>query len=204
LILLTDLCPRLFKAVQKEPSYIVFDLEATCWRLHNPPRQEIIEIGASKVSAYGEIISSFNSFIKPKQNPKLSSFCTQLTSITQADIDPAPDFQEVMWDFEDWLQSDKNDVVLLSWGDYDLKQLKMDAEIHEMQLSWTNQHFCLKEAHARLLKLREPVGVSTALEYGGLQFEGSKHRAIADAINTARILTMHFEDWDFIHQRKKK
>lgn len=190
--------------MQKEPSFIVFDLEATCWRLHKPPRQEIIEIGATKVNANGDIVSNFNSFVKPKQNPTLSSFCTQLTSIQQSDINPAPDFQEVMWEFEDWLQPDRNEIILLSWGDYDLKQLKMDAEIHDLVLPWINNHFCLKEAHARLLKLKEPVGVSTALEYGGLHFEGSKHRAIADAINTARILTMHFEDWDFIRNLKTK
>lgn len=189
-------------AVTKKTSYIVFDLEATCWRLHKPPRQEIIEIGAAKINDKGEHVGSFNSFVKPMQNPKLSSFCTQLTSITQKDIDPAPDFQEVMWDFEEWLNPAENEIVLLSWGDYDLKQLSMDAELHQIELSWANRHYCLKTAHARLLNLREPVGVTTALQYGGMAFEGSKHRAIADAENTARIFSMHFDDWDFIHHPK--
>lgn len=177
--------------------YIIFDLEATCWRLRRPPRQEIIEIGAVKVNSAGAQVSEFNAFIKPKLNPQLSSFCKQLTSIEQSDVDKAKDFQEVIWDFEDWLFIEGGPITLLSWGDYDKHQLDMDAEIHEMELPWLDRHRCLKEAHKQLLKLREPVGVKTALEYAGMSFEGSSHRGIIDAQNTARIFSYHVYDWPF-------
>lgn len=173
--------------------YIVFDLEATCWRLRKPPRQEIIEIGATKLNDAGQRVSEFSAFVRPKLNPKLSSFCKELTSIEQYEIDRAQDFEDVMYDFEDWLGGTSS--LFLSWGDYDRKQLLMDAEIHEIELPWLRHYLCLKLSHSRLLHLREPVGVSTALEYSGLFFEGTSHRAIEDARNTSRLFEHHFDEW---------
>ncbi len=175
--------------------YIIFDLEATCWRLRRPPRQEIIEIGAVKVGNKGERIGEFSAFIKPKLNPKLSDFCKELTSIEQEEVDRAEDFQEVIWKFEDWLYQSDDRVTLFSWGDYDKHQLQMDAELHELSIPWVENHMCLKTEHAKLLRLREPVGVKTALELSGFTFDGTSHRGIDDARNTARIFEHHFDDW---------
>jgi inhibitor of KinA sporulation pathway (predicted exonuclease) len=175
--------------------HVIFDLEATCWRLRRPPRQEIIEIGAVMVSDAGEIVGEFDRFIRPKLNPKLSEFCKELTSIQQADVDGAADFQDVIWEFEDWLKKANDRVTLYSWGDYDKQQLLMDAELHQMEIPWVHQHMCLKSKHARLLRLKEPVGVRTALALSGLLFEGTSHRGIVDAINTARLFVHHFGDF---------
>lgn len=175
--------------------YIIFDLEATCWRLRRPPRQEIIEIGAVKVDSEGNRISEFNAFVKPRLNPQLSDFCKKLTSISQTDIDGADEFDEVIWQFEDWLYTSDDRVTLFSWGDYDKHQLVMDAELHNIEIPWVQNHHCLKLEHARLLRLREPVGVKTALELSGMTFEGTSHRGIEDARNTARIFEHHFTDF---------
>jgi inhibitor of KinA sporulation pathway (predicted exonuclease) len=178
-------------------NYIVFDLEATCWKLRKPPPQEIIEIGAVKISETGERISEFSAFVKPKLNPELSRFCKQLTSIEQEDIDYARDFEDVIWDFEDWLNWPNEDILLVAWGDYDQAQLGKDALLHGLDFPWLKHFLCLKVAHTKLLKLKEPVGVKTALELAGFQFEGTNHRAIEDARNTARILEHHFGEWQF-------
>ena len=37
--------------------------------------------------------------------------------------------------------------------------------------------------------------MKTALEFAGLQFDGTSHRAIDDARNTGRILEEMFDDW---------
>ena len=162
--------------------------------MRKPPRQEIIEIGAVMIDERGEQLSEFSRFVKPKLNPKLSSFCKELTSIQQHKVDGADDFQEVIWDFEDWMEVD-DQLRLCSWGDYDRNQLLKDGELHDIHLPWLNQFFCLKQSHARLLNLKEPVGVKTALEFAGLSFEGTSHRAIADARNTGRILQQHYDEW---------
>jgi 3'-5' exoribonuclease 1 len=103
-------------------NYIVYDLEATCWE--NPPPdyiQEIIEIGAFKINAFGEIRGKFNRFIKPAQHPVLSSFCKQLTGITQEDVNRAKNYQTVIEEFIDWGRIEEEDYMLCSWGNFDRK-----------------------------------------------------------------------------------
>lgn len=147
------------------------------------------------IDSAGDQISEFNAFIKPKLNPTLSSFCTELTSIEQHHIDGADDFQDVIWEFEDWLEPNSGDFLLASWGDYDKQQLLRDGELHELQLPWLDHFLCLKMSHSKLLNLKEPVGVKTALEFTGQTFDGTSHRAIDDARNTGRILQEMFNDW---------
>ena len=85
-------------------NYIVYDLEATCWNGHAAAdMQEIIEIGAVLINPYGEIEKEFSRFVKPKLAPTLSMYCKELTSITQAQVDRAEDFDEVIHDFKHWI-----------------------------------------------------------------------------------------------------
>ncbi|MEN9576703.1 MAG: hypothetical protein RL514_4558 [Verrucomicrobiota bacterium] len=52
---------------------------------------EIIEIGAVAVRAEdGVPLAEFQSFVRPVRHPRLTPFCTQLTSIQQTDVDGAP------------------------------------------------------------------------------------------------------------------
>ena len=68
-------------------AYIVVDLEATCGDSIAHHHREIIEIGAVMVNRQFQIESEFQTFVKPIANPKLTDFCTQLTSIPQTTID---------------------------------------------------------------------------------------------------------------------
>jgi inhibitor of KinA sporulation pathway (predicted exonuclease) len=73
--------------------YIITDLEATCWEnVRAPERMEIIEIGAVALASATAVVGEFNRFVRPIAEPRLSAFCTQLTSITQADVDGADIF----------------------------------------------------------------------------------------------------------------
>jgi 3'-5' exoribonuclease 1 len=85
--------------------YIVVDLEATCWEDRPHPKEmEAIEIGAVLLtSSCGPVVSEFAEFIKPVVEPKLSDFCTQLTSITQAQVDAADEFWVVFPRFVEWI-----------------------------------------------------------------------------------------------------
>ena len=87
-------------------NYIVYDLEATCWQSEYEARgkkQEIIEIGALKIDNEGNIDSRFESFVRPVFHPTLTAFCTDLTSITQVDVNQADKFPIVIEDFQDWI-----------------------------------------------------------------------------------------------------
>src|SRR5258708_1116962 len=112
--------------------YIICDLEATCWEKGtSPARMEIIEIGAVKLPSSQEPpIDEFARFVKPINDPILSAFCNQLTSIQQADVDLADRFDVVFPAFLEWIGT--TTFVLCSWGAYDLRQLKTDCERYHL------------------------------------------------------------------------
>ena len=58
-----------------EKAFILYDLEATCWRTSRPKRVEIIEVGAVKVNENLEIVSEFCAFVRPMMHPVISKFC---------------------------------------------------------------------------------------------------------------------------------
>jgi 3'-5' exoribonuclease 1 len=183
-----------------EQHFIIYDLEATCWR--GRPRQvEVIEIGAVMVNESLEIVDEFCAFVKPLLHPKISSFCTKLTSITQADIEPAGNFDEVIRDFEDWMAPDKVRAVLMSWGEFDKRQLLQDARLHRLELNWIRYHACLQHHYSKWKGSQNQIGLKNAMVLEGLSFSGTQHRAIEDARNMARLFQVIAGPMDLINSR---
>lgn len=175
--------------------YIVLDLEATCWEEKGNGPNEIIEIGALCFNERKEKLGEFVTFIKPSVNPKLSPFCTQLTSITQEQVDGAPFFPEAIGKFQDWILSFEDDYVLCSWGFYDKKQFKEDCQLHGIATDWIKSHISLKHQHAKINDIRA-TGMSGALWRDGFELDGTHHRGIDDARNIAKIFLKYFEQWE--------
>ena len=170
-----------------EKAFILYDLEATCWRTSRPKRVEIIEVGAVKVNADLAIVSEYCAFVRPLVHPVISKFCTSLTSIRQSDIDLAPQFDEVMEDYEDWMGVGTADVIPMSWGDFDKRQLITDAALHDIQLDWLEAHVCFQKHFGKWKKSQNQVGLKKALEEEGINWAGTEHRAIDDARNMAEL-----------------
>jgi 3'-5' exoribonuclease 1 len=170
-------------------NYIVLDLEATCWKNNFGKVNEIIEIGAFKISEDKVIIDEFCSFIKPKVNPELSSFCKELTSIKQVDVDGAPPFVEVINTFIKWIG---DEYTLLSWGEYDKKQFIKDCELHKVSHEWVINHVNLKQKHAKIRNIDKPCGMDAALKMEGFTLDGTHHRGIDDARNLTKIFLKYF------------
>lgn len=67
----------------------VVDVEATCWDGQPPPGQvsEIIEIGLTVVDLdQGDRLAKHRILVRP-QRSRVSAFCTELTSLTQEEVD---------------------------------------------------------------------------------------------------------------------
>ncbi len=170
--------------------YIVLDLEATCGP--GVAQSEIIEIGAVKINERGEIIGEFSGFIKPSINTELTSFCKELTSIQQEDIDSADSFRSVISRFIDWLGTD---YILLSWGNYDKNQFIRDCVLNEVDTAWVLKHKSLKTMYALKKKIKR-CGMEKALEIENIPLDGIHHRGIDDARNITKIFLKYFNDWD--------
>jgi len=177
-------------------NFIIYDLEATCWR-GRPPKgvQEIIEIGAYKVNQYGEILGIFESFIQPTVNKLLSGFCKQLTSISQENVDGAPTFPYVEREFREWIDIYDEEYMFCSWGSYDKQLLINDCVLHNLDPEWLDPHKDLKGEYHELKKMSKHGGLKATVKKEGFEFTGVHHRAIADAENLAKIFIKYIDEW---------
>jgi len=169
--------------------YLVIDLEATCDADHRLPRHEteIIEIGA--VLCDGQTlqpVAEFQTFVRPIRHPRLTAFCTELTTIQQADVDRAPVFPQAIERLRRFI--DGRECLFCSWGDYDRNQLRRDAERHRVRLPLGAKHLNLKQAFHEATGAARPLGTGQALASVGLKPEGTHHRGIDDARNIAKLL----------------
>ena len=161
---------------------IIFDLEATCSSTLPVNKREIIEIGAIKI-ADGNIVDSFQCFVKPKKNSQLSNYCKSLTHITQEQIDNASLPQEALSNFLTWAGKS----VFASWGDFDSKILQ--KELHKNKISEIEivEFVNLQRMYMAVRKLSTAISLVDALKKEHIKNEVEQHRAYDDALNTYKI-----------------
>ena len=174
---------------QLRDAVLFVDLEATCWK-GNPPEgmyNEIIEIGIAVVDfKTKEVIESDSIIVKPKYS-EISYFCTELTTITPEFIEqhgiPFPDACKILRE-----KFKSKQRLFCSWGKYDYNQINNDCRLHGIEFPMGREHYNLKPLFSFKHGLTEDKGVDTALQYLGLEFEGTHHRGVDDAKNIAKIL----------------
>lgn len=174
--------------------YCVVDIEATCDD-RDPPagakdEMETIEIGVVMVHGTSFApVAEFQAFIQPVRHPKLTEFCIGLTTITQADVDQAATFQEVLIQFLDWTRGFPG-WRFCSWGAYDTKQIRRDCAFWGIDPPWPwNDSVNLKRLFARQKGNIRECGIPAALSILKMPpMTGMHHRGIDDARNIARIL----------------
>jgi inhibitor of KinA sporulation pathway (predicted exonuclease) len=173
--------------VTGERRIVAVDVEATCWKKGIFSRKkETIEIGAvlALLDRAQSTWPEFQTFVRPLRLPRLSSFCRELTGITQEDVDAAPTFPEALRLFLEWLQP-SDGVVLATWSPYDLWQLNLDLEAHGLpKLAFP--FLDVKKVAGRVIGSKSFEETVRALAPDAVAMP--RHRAIADARRTARIL----------------
>jgi len=147
---------------------------------------EIIEIGAVMLNENLEKVDEFQTFIKPVKKPILTDFCKELTSITQEDVDNAPDFIEAMEAFYSWMNADKQ-TLWMSWGAYDRKQFDKDCQFHGISNNLPT-HQNAKVLFSKALNIKKGYGMARALKRVGIKLDGTHHRGIDDARNIAKLI----------------
>ncbi|MCE9573085.1 MAG: exonuclease domain-containing protein [Deltaproteobacteria bacterium] len=169
--------------------YLVVDLEATCDDHGAVPRHEseIIEIGAVLVDGkHLRPVAELMTFVRPVLHPGLTAFCTELTTITQDQVDDAPTFPAAAAR----LAAFGAGALFCSWGNYDRNQLAADAARHGLASPLGPDHLNVKQLFADRLGVRRGLGTHAAMARVGLRPEGTHHRGIDDARNIARLLAV--------------
>jgi inhibitor of KinA sporulation pathway (predicted exonuclease) len=170
---------------------LVVDLEATCDEPRQIPKREIevIELGA--VLVRGDDLSveaRFSAVVRPTLRPTLTPFCTQLTGISQVEVDAAPPLPDALAALAAALPLADPGLRFCSWGDFDEVQLRRECARLGLPHPFPGGHTDLRELFRRAHGGPRRYGVRTALERVGLPFHGAAHRALPDAENAARLL----------------
>lgn len=171
---------------------LIVDLESTCWDKQASDgagkTSEIIEIGAVVFDCVqNRILDELDLFVKPTVFPELSAFCTELTTITQQQVDQAELFPVAVREFEKWAEGCQI-RTWGSWGEYDRNQFVHNGRLHEMSLSiikW--KHLNLKAIHKQVFELEKQQGLQRALQMHNLSLDGTAHRGIDDARAAAKL-----------------
>ncbi|XP_058705801.1 ERI1 exoribonuclease 2 [Poecile atricapillus] len=194
-------------AGQRFPFLIVLDFEATCWENRGRRGPEIIEFPAVLLNtSTGAIESEFHMYVQPQEHPILSEFCTELTGITQKQVDEGVPLNICLSQFLKWIQmiqkekklifstdsqsnsSDAKECAFVTWTDWDLG-VCLHYECKRKQLrkpDILNSWIDLKATY-RAFYNRKPKGLNGALQDLGIAFEGREHSGLDDSRNTARL-----------------
>ena len=171
---------------------LVVDVEATCNNNSEFPRSEmeIIEIGANILDIDNgfSIIDSFALLIKPSLHPSLTDFCSDLTSITQHQIDHADGFTKSYNQFLKWMNCHQNICAWGSWGQFDKSQISSDCKRHGITKNLSTL------THINILDIyRSENNVISKDLYRAIQscrllYIGTRHRASDDVSNITMIV----------------
>ena len=169
---------------------IVVDLEATCWEDdgdYQRNHSEIIEIGICVLDqSTGEITQNKGILVKPEQS-EISPFCKQLTTISQEMIDAEGVYldeavNELFQNYGSHL------YTWASYGAYDKNMFRQQCKLKNIDYPFSDNHINVKELFREARGIRRSVGMKKALRMLNMNLDGTHHRGIDDAFNTAKIL----------------
>ncbi|MGW5355032.1 exonuclease domain-containing protein [Streptomyces sp. NPDC004031] len=166
----------------------VVDVEATCWEGQPPAGQvsEIIEIGLTVVDLATRTRRAKHRLLVRPARSRVSAFCTQLTGLTQDEVDGGTSFAEACRA----LAATHRAGVLpwASWGDYDRNQFTRQCRHTGTEYPFGSAHTNAKAVFTASYGLRRRPGMAQALEVAGLPLEGRHHRGDDDAWNIAALV----------------
>jgi inhibitor of KinA sporulation pathway (predicted exonuclease) len=167
---------------------LVVDIEATCWEGETAPageESEIIEVGLCTLDiASGQRLARRSILVRPERS-RVSAFCTQLTTLTQEQIDQGISFAEACQILREEYAS--RERVWASYGDYDRALFEKQCLQRRIPYPFGTRHLNLKTLFPVLFAHPREVGMATALQLLGLPLEGTHHRGGDDAWNIAAI-----------------
>lgn len=171
----------------------VVDVEATCWAGAPPPGEasEIIEIGLTAVDLdAGERLARHRILVRPAGSA-VSEFCTELTGLTQDEVDQGVGFAEACRLLAAEHRSGTRPWA--SWGDYDRHQFGRQCEATRTPYPFGRHHVNAKAVFSKAHGLRKRPGMAQALRIVGRRLEGRHHRGEDDAWNIA-ALVLHLHE----------
>ncbi|MCM6773323.1 exonuclease domain-containing protein [Nocardia sp. CDC159] len=166
----------------------VVDVEATCWEGAVPPGQvsEIIEIGLCVVDLQAlERVGRRSIVVRPVRSV-VSEFCTELTTLTQEQVDSGAEFAAAC----ELLRSEHGAAARAwaSWRDDDRRQFERQCAATGVPYPFGVRHINAKRVFSESLGTAKRYGMAEALRVREMALEGTHHRGGDDAWNIANLV----------------
>ena len=146
---------------------------------------EIIQIGAVKTDESLNEIARFNEMVKPVFYKNMNRDVTEITSITDEDLEKGEPFPEVIKRFKEWCGED---FAFITWGTEDTRKLEDNLEIHNMDYSWVPEPIDAQIMFDELVTMEDR---NYSLSYAIWKMEIKAlvaHNALNDAVNTLLVM----------------
>jgi ribA/ribD-fused uncharacterized protein len=184
----------------------VLDFEATCEDNCRHWVNEIIEFPTVVIDAATmQPVDEFQCYCKPRLNPTLTSFCTQLTGIEQRTVDQGDDFVEAFRKWSAFMERYPRSLVV-TCGDWDLKvmlPLQLSQSSHsecasdlarlgtakKLGSKWCNLKVIFGETVAKNAKKSGRLGMAGMLKKCRLELKGRHHSGIDDCRNIGQVVS---------------
>ena len=142
-------------------------------------RGEVIQIGAVKLDKNMNVCGSYQIIVKPKYFRKLHRHVSELTGITQEQMDLGTPLEEAAERFRKWCGKD---FAFLTWGPDDIPMLKENFNAHRLSADWLGKVYDLQ----RIFNTRtDGLSKQRSLEYAMDYFEIPQNLPAHDALNDA-------------------
>ena len=167
---------------------LVIDIEATCWQGPPPAGEDndVVEVGIATLDLETLERREKESLIVRPEHSRVSAFCTELTTLTQEQVEQGMPFAAACRLLKTRFRSRHR--AWASWGDYDRRQFERQCARDGVTYPFGATHLNVKNLFALAEGLRHEVGMPKALDRLGLPLAGTHHRGDDDAWNIAAIL----------------
>lgn len=174
---------------------IVFDLE---WNIGYQPktflyhgteltlRGEIIQIGAVRINARGDVLDTFEVNLRPRIFRKLQHHIAKVTGLSQGDLDAGLPMKEGLQKFLDWAGLD---AELAEWGLDDVPVLKQNLFLAGLDENWPDRWYDLQRIFLQAYPRKEGEGLTleSVVDRLGIPKEEPFHNALDDALYTTKV-----------------
>ena len=181
--------------------YVIFDLEWNGGYSHKRDKifNEVIEIGAVKLSESLEIIDKFSMLIKPQVNKRITRNIQNLTHIRNEDLKTANTFGHVYKMFGKFVK----DCVLMSWGEVDIITLTDNCDYFTLDRDKINtdkyvdlQKYC--QVCLGIGGKDQQLGLTSAALELSLNLKNVQlHRALSDSLLAAWCFQKIYDEKKF-------
>ncbi len=183
--------------------YYILDLEwngaySDKWRRYV---NEIIEIGAVRLDENLNVADTFSVLIKPVIGKQISQTVSDLTGITQQEVERGYTFPGAVAGLRKWMGKFQNKTAILTWSRSDLTvllencQYFMKAErIPFLEYYADIQGYCEQKLP---VKAGEKLALDTAAKLLGIEDTGHQHRALEDCLQAAAVFKKLYDPVSF-------